>query len=490
MARKLNSPETIKVYFSGGLVSFGFIMSVILISPPAKHNSKVETLMKEIQESVGTPGGEVRLDKKDSNLFRHRKQTGGKKVDVKNFVNVLTIDPEAMTCESEGMITFEALTRETLKFGLLPPCVPELKSITLGGAVSGIGVESSSFRYGFVHETVLEMDILTPTGEILHCTPKNKYKDLFFGFPNSYGTLGYIVKLKIKLIKAKKYLRLTHTRYQDYKTYFADLKKLCLKNRDAKKAEFDYIDGVIFSSSEMYITRAAFTDEAPYKSDYTYMQIYYRSIQNRTEDFLSAYDYIWRWDTDWFWCSRKLHVQGKWLRRLFGRRFLKSTVYWKILNFNRKYGLLDKVDKIFSPNDTFQTVVQDVEIPIENCEKFMSFFDEHVKIEPVWVCPVMVYDPKVKYDIYPMKPGKVHINYGFWDVVELDGTDFEEGYVDKKIEAKVEQLKGHKSLYSTSFYEEAHFWKLYNGKRYHVLKKKYDPDGAFKDLYQKCVHRE
>jgi hypothetical protein len=38
--------------------------------------------------------------------------------------------------------------------------VPELKTITVGGTIVGIGIESSSFKHGFVHEGLLEADVL------------------------------------------------------------------------------------------------------------------------------------------------------------------------------------------------------------------------------------------------------------------------------------------------------------------------------------------
>ena len=75
-----------------------------------------------------------------------------------------------MTADVEGMITYEALVDETLRYGLLPAVVPQFKTITVGGAVSGLGIESSSFKYGLVHETVEEMEILTGTGAIVTCS--------------------------------------------------------------------------------------------------------------------------------------------------------------------------------------------------------------------------------------------------------------------------------------------------------------------------------
>ena len=80
--------------------------------------------------------------------------------------------------------------------------VPQLKTITLGGAVAGLGIESTSFRNGLPHESVVEMDILTGTDEVLTASP-DQHSDLFGAFPNSYGTLGYAVRLKIELEPAK-----------------------------------------------------------------------------------------------------------------------------------------------------------------------------------------------------------------------------------------------------------------------------------------------
>jgi FAD/FMN-containing dehydrogenase len=70
----------------------------------------------------------------------------------------------------------------------MPAVVPQLKTITLGGAVAGVGIESTSHARGLVHETVRELEVLTGDGAIVTCTPDNEHADLFFGFPNSYGT--------------------------------------------------------------------------------------------------------------------------------------------------------------------------------------------------------------------------------------------------------------------------------------------------------------
>src|SRR4051794_41910271 len=97
------------------------------------------------------------------------------------------------------MTTYEDLVDQTLPHGLMPLVVPQLKTITLGGAGTGLGIESSSFRSGCPHESVLEMDVLTRTGEIVTTRPDNDHPELFYGFPNSHGPPRYAPRFRVQL---------------------------------------------------------------------------------------------------------------------------------------------------------------------------------------------------------------------------------------------------------------------------------------------------
>ncbi|MEN0137413.1 MAG: FAD-binding protein, partial [Rhodococcus sp. (in: high G+C Gram-positive bacteria)] len=83
----------------------------------------------------------VRLAKKTSNLFRARAQTSAPGLDVSGLGGVISVDPQARTADVAGMCTYEDLVDATLPYGLAPLVVPQLKTITLGGAVTGLGIE-------------------------------------------------------------------------------------------------------------------------------------------------------------------------------------------------------------------------------------------------------------------------------------------------------------------------------------------------------------
>ena len=450
-------------------------------------------------------GATPRLEKRTSNLFRFRShRTGGDvpgsvtpatravrlaKLDVSGFDRVLAVDPVRRTADVQGMTTYERLVDATLPYGLMPLVVPQLRTITLGGAVTGLGIESTSFRNGLPHESVIEMEILTGSGDVVVARPDNEHAELFTAFPNSYGTLGYALRLTIELEPVQPYVELRHLRFDDVATAMAVLDQVC-EARSYHGVAVDFLDGVIFSSDELYLTLGRFVDKAPGLSDYTGMDIYYRSIQRRTTDHLTTYDYLWRWDTDWFWCSGAFGLHRPRVRRLWPRRYRRSDVYRRLVAFDRRHQLSARLDRLRGQLPS-EAVIQDIEVPVDRVADFLDFFQREVGISPVWLCPLQLRRPSSggpvrTWPLYPLKPDVRYVNIGFWSTVRLP-KGREDGYYNRLIEEEVSRLDGHKSLYSTAFYAADDFWRLYNGPVYRDVKRRYDPAGRLLNLYDKCV---
>jgi FAD/FMN-containing dehydrogenase len=448
------------------------------------HDRAVDDLRAQlVARPAGTP---IRLAKPTSNLFRFREPPGRTALDVSAFAGVIEVDATARTADVGGMTTYEDLVDATLPHGLIPHVVPQLKTITLGGAVAGLGIESTSFRNGMPHESVLDMDILTPDGDVVFATPDNEHAALFRGFPNSYGTLGYALRLRIELEPVTSFVRLRHVRFADATACAEAIQEICA-NRTYRDEEVDFLDGVMFGGKELYLTLGSYTDTAPSLSDYTGQRIFYQSIRDRVTDHLTVRDYLWRWDTDWFWVSKALGVQNPLVRRLWPRRYLRSDVYRKIVALDRRYRLSDRIDRL-RKLPAREPVIQDVEIPVERLAEFLEFFNDEIGISPVWLCPLKLRE-HTGWPLYPMKPDRLYVNVGFWATVPL-GPGEKDGTHNRSIESKVTELGGHKSLYSTSYFDEDEFWLAYDGETYRKLKAAYDPDGRLPDLYSKCVRNQ
>lgn len=431
----------------------------------------------------------VRLAKPTSNLFRTRAKTTGKGLDTSGLTGVIAVDPVARTADVAGMCTYEDLVAATLPYGLSPLVVPQLKTITLGGAVTGLGIESASFRNGLPHESVLEMDILTGTGEIVRASP-DENPDLYRAFPNSYGTLGYSVRLKIELEPVKPFVSLRHLRF-DSVPDLVDAMDRIIETGGLHGDPVDYLDGVVFSADESYLCVGIQSGTPGPVSDYTGRDIYYRSIQHagngsaEKHDRLTIHDYLWRWDTDWFWCSRAFGAQNPRIRRWWPRRYRRSSFYWKLIGYDQKFDIADRIEKR-NGRPIRERVVQDVEVPIERTSEFLHWFLDTVPIEPIWLCPLRLRDDR-SWSLYPIRPHHTYVNVGFWSSVPVGPED---GHTNKMIERKVSELDGHKSLYSDAFYSQEEFDALYGGEIYKTVKKTYDPDSRFLDLYAKVVRRQ
>ena len=449
----------------------------------AAHTAGVRALIASYRAIP--PGATVRLAKPTSNLFRARARSDAPGLDTSGLTSVIAVDPRSGTADVAGMCTYETLVAATLPHGLTPLVVPQLKTITLGGAVTGLGIESASFRNGLPHESVLEFDVLTGSGDIVTASAEQN-ADLYRCFPNSYGTLGYSIRLRIELEPVKPFVALRHLRFHTLDDLIATMGQI-VETQAHEGFPVDYVDGVVFSAQECYLCLGARTGTPGPVSDYTGMDIYYRSIQHPAglkTDRLTIADYLWRWDTDWFWCSRAFGAQDPKIRPFWPRRYRRSSFYWKLIGLDRRFGIADRIEKR-NGRPPRERVVQDVEVPLERTTEFLLWFLDNVPIEPVWLCPLRLRD-RHGWPLYPIQPGHSYVNIGFWSSVPVGPVP---GYTNRMIEEKVGELDGHKSLYSDAYYTPEEFDELYGGEAYRTVKKTYDPDSRLLDLYAKAVQR-
>ena len=444
---------------------------------PDDHAARAEAVAAALGRSSGGPP--LALAKRTSNLFRDRVRSGRARLDLGGFSRVLGVDPARMLVDVEGLASYEDLVAATLHHGVMPAVVPQLKTITIGGAAAGVGIEATSFRHGLVHDTLCEIEVLLPGGDIVTCTPDNEHRDLFLGFPNSYGTLGYALRLKARLLPVKRYVRAERVRYRDPRAFVDGLAAQC-------SSQADFIDAVVFGADEQVVNAGRFVDDAPWVSDYTGQRIYYRSLRSVDVDYLTALDYLWRWDTDWFWCSKNFGAQHPLVRRLFGRRRLNSRTYSRLMRLNARLGLSGRLARMRGVHP--ESVIQDVDIPLSRAAEFLEFLLAAIGILPIWVCPIGPADRQTRFPLYPLAPRTLYMNFGFWDVIESREPQ-RPGHFNRLIEDKVLELGGIKSLYSDSFFDRPTFARAYDMDEYDRLKRRYDPHGRAPGLYEKCVQR-
>ena len=335
------------------------------------ENTRYVRKKNELEASWRDEAGQLRLAKSTiSNLFRYKDRgQAGRAVSLGAFNEVIALDAERRTLDVEGLATFETIVDHCLPQGFLPLVAPELKHITVGGATVGIGIESTCFRHGFVHDALLEADVLLPGGRIITCSADNEHSDLFHALPNSYGTLGYILRAKITLAEALPYVHVRVSRFDDPRSYLDAMRAAT----DA--ADIDFVEGLFFEDRRFYLMLGRFSREAPQVDDIVRKNIFYKLVQARGDIFLRTPDYIFRYDPEWFWNIPESPFHTI-FRRYAPRQFRNSSFYTKYSARKKQF-----VEAIVGPRDTgIEPLIQDWEVPWQNAEALIDFCLENVSL--------------------------------------------------------------------------------------------------------------
>jgi hypothetical protein len=425
------------------------------------HEQKINRVIKQLKARKSTKP--VSLKKK---AVSHEvpkpsdKRYSDEKIDLSDLNEILYIDTEKQICIAEPGVTFIGLVTATMKYNLVPIIVPELKTITIGGAVAGCSIESMSYKHGGFHDTCLEYEIITAKGDVLICTPDNENNLLFQMVHGTFGTLGIISKLKFKLIPAKPSVKVTYEKYDNIEDY-----KSAIWGHYENK-DVDFMDGIIHSPTEYVLSVANFVDEAPYKNNYNWMRIYYLSTKKRKEDYLKTPDYFFRYDKG----VTNVHPKS-FLGRLFFGKFITST---------RTLKLVDRFRRLI-PSDKIPITV-DVFIPFSKVSNFMKWYIKEVNHFPLWCVPyklVREYEWVSAGFLNKIKD-KLILDLAIYGMKKTGDKNYY-----KIIEDELMHIGGIKTLISSNYYSESDFWKIWNKENYSKVKDKTDPNNIFRDLYTK-----
>ncbi|MFP4385530.1 MAG: FAD-dependent oxidoreductase [Spirochaetia bacterium] len=427
------------------------------------HEQKVEDIAETLKRQE--PGRPVSLKKKSVShqvpkKIEPKRRDG--KIDISDLNKILSIDPLKKRCTAEPGVTFHDLVAETLKYGLVPIIVPELKGITLGGAVSGCSVESASYRYGGFHDTCLSYEVITASGEIKECRPDGENSLLFQMMHGSFGTLGILSKLQFLVREAKPYVHIRYRHYNTIEEYRRAIEKFYRQGQD------DFIDGIIHSEKQFTLCIGNFCSEAPYLHSYTWLKPYYKSTRVRNEDYMEIKNYFFRYDPDCHWIARNYGLENPVLRLLAGKFFLSSE---KMLTLARNH------PGIFNSGNP--QVIVDVFIPFKKITEFLDFYLADISYYPLWVVP---YKPSHPYEwLNPeFADDELFIDFAVYGMKPKADIDYY-----RLIEKKLLEIKGIKTLISHNSYTREEFWKVWNKENYTRVKEYTDPQNIFRNLYEK-----
>ncbi|MGB7658870.1 MAG: FAD-binding protein, partial [Pseudolabrys sp.] len=123
--------------------------------------------------------------------------------------------------------TWGDVAKVTLGQGLITPVVPGSMLLSFGGTLSVGGTGETSYRYGAQVDHVLEMDVVTGAGELVTCSEEHN-SELFRMTLAGLGQCGIIVRARLRLIQAPKFVVMHELTYDDMDSFFSDQARLTM----------------------------------------------------------------------------------------------------------------------------------------------------------------------------------------------------------------------------------------------------------------------
>lgn len=153
----------------------------------------------------------------------------------------------------EPLVTMGQLTATLKPLGWTIPVLPEMDDLTVGGLVMGTGIESTSHKSGLFQHICLSYELVLCDGSVVKCS-KNDNPDLYYSVPWSYGTLGILTAVELKLIPATNYVKLTYHPIRN-------LEDICGRFTSASyDDQNDFVEGIMFDKNNGVVMTGNFVD--------------------------------------------------------------------------------------------------------------------------------------------------------------------------------------------------------------------------------------
>ena len=240
-----------------------------------------------------------------------------------------------------------------------------------------------------------------------------------------------------------------------------------------------FVEGLFFEDRRFYLMTGRFVDRVGEADDIVRKHIFYRLVEQRRDIYLKTFDYIFRYDPDWFWNVPETGFYDL-FRRVAPESWRNSAFYTKYVATKRKV-----LSSLGVRASDLEPLIQDWEVPWPRSEELIRFCLENVPLGGRPWAAVPIKTPR-QPTLYPVRPNELYFNLGCYCQVRR-APGMRPYHYTKIMDRKCFELGGIKMLYSSSFLTEAEFDALYNGAGYRALKQKYDAAGNAQTLYKKVA---
>jgi len=157
---------------------------------------------------------------------------GGITIDMTSMNKILTIDEKNLVVTAQTGVTWKALADALDAKGHFLPCYPSsAPAATLGGWIGTGGTGIGAFKYGTAQDLVRDMEVVLPTGIVIHTgdklVPQNGGgPNLNWLFIGSEGTMGVVTEVTMMILPKPEELRAVSYSFVDLTKFGPALRKL------------------------------------------------------------------------------------------------------------------------------------------------------------------------------------------------------------------------------------------------------------------------
>jgi cytokinin dehydrogenase len=146
------------------------------------------------------------------------------------------VQPDRIVVEAGA--TWGAVLEATLKHGLTPPVLTNYLGLSIGGTIAIGGIGGSSSRHGLQTDHILDLDVVTGSGQELPCSASAN-PDLFDAVRAGLGQCGIVTRATLRLVPAP-------ARVCRFQLFYSDLAALTADQRRAlAEQRFDQLQGAV-----------------------------------------------------------------------------------------------------------------------------------------------------------------------------------------------------------------------------------------------------
>jgi delta24-sterol reductase len=405
-------------------------------------------------------------------------------IDLSALRSVLEVNEEARTVHVEPNVTMGQLTATLGPRGWTVPVLPELDSLTVGGLICGVGVETSSHNHGLFQHTCVAYELVLSDGTHVRCTKEENPK-LFKQIPWSYGTLGMLVGAEIKIIPKKPFVKLTYHPCHS-------LKESVLKFTEASNdPSNDFVESLAFSQNAHVVMTGNFSDgndNTPINAIGKYYKPwFFKHVQQylgknvsklpQTE-LIPLRDYYHRHTRSIFWEIEDIVPFGN-------HPLFRYTLGWLMPPHITllKRTQTEELRKLYEEHH----VVQDMLLPISKLEQGLEVFKEQFDVFPLWLCPMRIFQEDTGF-ISPTPDGEeMFVDVGAYGTPKCPMFTAKESC--RKVEHYVQSVHGFQMLYADTYTTREEFRNMFHHETYDALRKELQCEDAFPEVYDKVCKK-